>query len=155
MRVDYRLFSSGWAACDVEIAGQKTTVTASWISAVPGAPPALDALLAATAAVARGEARATASFPEEPGEFRWILSRPAPGRLRVRILCFRDDGSGLPDKAGELDFDADCGLADFAGAVLDAARRLHDALGTAGYAKQWGLPFPLERMRELEAALRA
>lgn len=155
MKVDYRLFSSGWAACDVEIAGRKTTVTASWISAVPDAPPALDALLAATAAVARGEARAVASFPEEPGEFRWVLSRLGPDRLRVRILVFPHDGSGLPEKEGEVELDAECGLADFAAAVLGAARRLLDALGESGYRKQWGLPFPLEPMRALEAALGA
>lgn len=148
MRIDYRLTGAGWAECEVEIQGRTATVSASYLS------DALESLLAAAAAVARGDAEATAHFEEEPGEFRWRLHRVGEERLRVRILSLEEFHPTLPDEEGEVIFDAEARLRTFAGAVLSAAQRMLETHGMDGYRAEWGLhPFPLERMRALEAAL--
>lgn len=62
--VQYNLTGRGWSECIVEIDDQQVHLTASYLS------DALADLLDAVAAVVRGADQATASFTEEPGEFR-------------------------------------------------------------------------------------
>jgi hypothetical protein len=148
VKVDYRLTGSGWAECAVEIAGQEAAMSASYLS------DALADMLAAAAAVARGEAESTFSFHEEPQEVLWRLRRVGSERLHVRILRLEDAFHHLPDEAGEVLLDAECRTRTFAGAVLSAAQRILREHGPAGYRREWGLAdFPHERMRALEAAL--
>src|ERR1700733_10800059 len=45
---------------------------------------------------------ATAFFQEEPGEFRWRISRIEVNRIRVRVIEFDDWATGRPDEAGKL-----------------------------------------------------
>ena len=149
MKVDYRLAGSGWADCDVEIAGQHAVLRASYLN------DAVGDMLAAVAVVARGAEESTFSFHEEPQEVRWRLHRVGPERLRVRIIRLEDAFHHLPDEAGEVLLDAECRTRTFAGEVLSAAQRILEEHGLAGYRTEWGMyDFPKERMRALEAALR-
>jgi hypothetical protein len=63
----YQLQGHGWAECRLEIDDQHATLTASYLS------DALGDLASATTAALRGHPRPTASFAEEPGEYRWIF----------------------------------------------------------------------------------
>jgi hypothetical protein len=148
VKVDYRLTGHGWADCDVEIAGQRASMVASYLS------DALADMLAATTAVVKGAAESTFSFHEEPAEVRWCLRRAGPERMRVRILRLEDAFADLPDEVGEVLLDADCRTRTFAGQVLSAAQEILRKHGTAGYRREWGLyDFPDEQMRALQAAL--
>jgi hypothetical protein len=149
VKVDYRLAGSGWADCDVEIAGRQAAMSASYLS------DALGDMLAATAATVRGAEESTFSFHEEPQEVRWRLRRVGSERLRVRIIRLEDAFHQIPDESGEVLLDAECRTHTFAREVLSAAQRIFAEHGLAGYRAKWGLyDFPEERMRMLDAALR-
>lgn len=64
---------------------------------------------------------AMACFQEEPGEFRWRVTRMAANRIRVRVIEFDDWGTGRPDKDGKIVFDALCGVMSFAVAIHDGS----------------------------------
>ncbi len=72
--VSYRLIERGWLECTIGIDNQYATVTASYLS------DALGDLLGAVIRIVEGESDATASFAEEPGEYRWRgIDRVRPG----------------------------------------------------------------------------
>lgn len=60
---------------------------------------------------------ATARFEEEPGEYRWRLTRMSGNRVRVRVIEFDAWGTGRPDATGRLLFDQPCGAVAFARAI--------------------------------------
>jgi hypothetical protein len=116
---------------------------------------ALGDMLAAAAAIMRGDEESSFSFQEEPQEVRWRLRRIGSERLRVRILRLPDIVRILPDERGEVLLDAECRLRTFAGHVLSVAQRIFAEHGMEGYRKQWSTyEFPLAQMNALEAALR-
>lgn len=146
----YRLQGHGWAECTLHIEDQRATVTASYLS------DALGDLASATTAALRGHPRPTASFAEEPGEYRWILEPLADGRLRVRVLEFSSLPSDRPDEEGSVLLDTVCRLRTFAGAVLSEIQRLEREHGVAGYREQWGRhDFRANRLAELQKLLGA
>jgi hypothetical protein len=65
----YDLVGVGWSECTLIIDDTHVTVTASYLS------DALRDLVAAVSRVTAGLPDATASFDEEPGEYRWRLFR--------------------------------------------------------------------------------
>jgi hypothetical protein len=148
VRLQYDLTGTGWAKCEVEIDGHHAVATASYLS------DALDELCRAVVAVLRGEPSASASFEEEPGEYRWHLARTAPGRLRVQLRWFDDQYPPRPDVEGSVVFDAECRLRTFAGALLSELQRLHRTYGEAGYHDRWvEHEFPTKRVTQLTELL--
>lgn len=91
LSIQYNLTGRGWSECIIEIDDQQAHLTASYLS------NALADLLDAVAAVVRGADEATASFTEEPGEYRWRFRRVSQDRLCVRILWFNEIWSNYPD----------------------------------------------------------
>lgn len=146
--ISYQLTGEGWAECDVVVDDRlASTLIASHLS------DALRDLLGAVVRILEGEAEATASFEDEPGEYRWRLIRLTPDRLQVRILAFpdmRDD----PDDEGKVLVDAVCRLRTFAGSVYSASQRLLEKHGLEGYFDLWGMEFPMEKFETLERLLR-
>jgi hypothetical protein len=65
----YHLTGVGWSECTLIVDDAHVTVTASYLS------DALRSLISAVCRVLEGIAEATATFDEEPGEFRWRLFR--------------------------------------------------------------------------------
>src|SRR5215470_15910477 len=106
----YHLAGSGWAECTIAIDEQRASVTASYLS------DAFGDLLSAVIRMVEGQPEATASFAEEPGEYRWRFFRKEPDRLHIRILEFPNLWGNWPDEEGEGVFDAECRLRTFAGA---------------------------------------
>jgi hypothetical protein len=72
----YHLVGSGWAECTIAVDEQHATMTASYLS------DAFGDLLGAVIRMVDGQPEATASFAEEPGEYRW---RVAGGGWRDKI----------------------------------------------------------------------
>jgi hypothetical protein len=149
VKLRYELTGSGWAECSLEIDGVEATVTASYLS------DALDELCRAIVSVLAGDPEATASFGEEPGEYRWRFERVGGDRVRVRILEFPELWGQAPESAGKVIFDAECRLRTLAGALLSELQRLEQTYGAAGYRERWiEHPFPAQRIVQLSELLR-
>jgi hypothetical protein len=148
VRIEYRLYDAGWADCEVAVDSNVATVQASYLG------DALRELIEATLAIVEGSAYSVANFCEEPGECRFVLE-PAGDRMRLRILEFPEIWSKEPDEEGAVRFDAVCGLREFAGAVLIAARAVLNSHGLEGYLEKWRRhEFPSEAVYKLDRALR-
>jgi hypothetical protein len=129
--IDYNLTARGWSECIVEIGDQHAHLTACYLS------DALADLLNAVTIVLRGTEEATASFTEEPGEYRWRLKRVAPDRLWIDIVWFDEISRDRPDECGKVILTAQCRLRTFAGGVLSASQRVLATHGLEGYRKKW------------------
>jgi hypothetical protein len=149
VQISYELVGTGWASCTIRVDDATATVTASYLS------DALDDLASAVAAAFRGHPHATASFTEEPGEYRWILEPLPEGKVSVRIIEFDEMWAGRPDKDGSVIFHAECRLRTFAGALLSEVQRLESTYGLAGYRLKWvQYDFPAARLAELRQLLK-
>lgn len=148
LSVSYKLTGSGWAECSLEIDGQEIVTTASYLS------HALERLLQSVVYLLNGQPEATASFDEEPGEYRWRFRRVDEQRISIRILWFDKLWGREPDEKGKLVFEATCRLRTFAGAVLSASQELLAEHGLEGYKLKWvEYDFPLEVQNELKQLL--
>jgi|SRR5215813_1355025 len=148
VQIYYELVGTGWARCKICVDDTCATVTASYLS------DALDDLASAIAAALRGHPRATASFTEEPGEYRWIFEPLPDGMVSVRILEFNEMWGDRPDDEGQLVFSAQCRLRTLAGALLSELQRLERTYGTVGYREKWvEYDFPSTRLNELKELL--
>ena len=142
--ISYRLTGKGWSECSVLIEDQQAVVTASYLS------DALGDILAAATVVLQGAPEATASFAEEPGEYRWRFIRVGMDRLIIRILEFSQWWGNRPDKEGKLVLEAECRLRTFAGALRSASQRVLEDHGIDGYREKWGNnDFPIDQQTRL------
>src|SRR5215831_8617906 len=91
----YQLTGAGWSECTLIVGDSHATVTASYLS------DALRSFLSAVCRVLSGLPEATATFDEEPGEFRWRFHRKGDDRLQILILEFDELWSGKPDSDGK------------------------------------------------------
>ncbi len=72
-------------------------------------------------------------------------------QVRVRILSFPELWSNETDEAGEVIFDAECRIKEFAAALHSTAQKLLEVYGEAGYLGKWAEhPFPIEELRRLD-----
>ena len=149
VQISYDLVGTCWAQCTIRADDASATVTASDLS------DALEDLASAVSAALRGHPRATASFIEDPGEYRWIFEPLPEGKVSVRILYFKEMWRTRPDEEGEVIFHAQCRLRTLAGAVLSELQRLESTCGLAGYRDRWvKYGFPLGRLAELRELLK-
>ncbi len=146
--VQYSLTGIGWSECIVEIDDQQVHLSASYLT------DALADLLDAVGAVVRGADQATASFTEEPGEYRWCFRQVSPDRLGIRILWFDEMWSDRPDEEGKVILETECRLQTFAKAVLSASQRVLTTYGLEGYREKWiEHEFPVQSQAKLQEAL--
>ena len=148
-QIDYRVTGRGWAACDVRFGKAHCEITASYIS------DAFGDLVRAAAAMACGTQGVTVSFAEEPGEYRWVLTRLQASRVEVAILTLPHWHPGRADEFGEELLRFACPLLEFGRAVMRAANALQRLHGEAGYLAQWGKPFPGESLDDLRRGVAA
>lgn len=145
--IDYRLTGTGWARCEVSDGTASSVITASYLSDALG-----DLVLAATSVVA-GFRRVSFGFDEEPGEYRWILTRQFR-ELELKILGFEVFAANNVESEGRLVFQTICDPREFGEAVRTAAKRVLAAAGEKGYFELWArYPFPAAQLRELDRLL--
>jgi hypothetical protein len=146
--LDFRLTGSGWAECDLTVRDTRLTMTVSYTS------DALRDLLDATIEMLRNSESATASFDEEPGEYRWCLERISDNKLNIKIRWFDDVASGKPDCEGKLLFDQSCGKRTFGSAIAAACGKLLSEIGIEDYRRKWlRYPFPENEYAKLTEIL--
>ena len=146
--VTYTLTGKGWSKCFAQIGEHSADVTASYLD------DALGDLLRAIVGLMKDVEDTTASFAEEPGEYRWRFRRVAPDKVNIRILQFGELWGYKPDEEGEILLDVTCRLRTFAGAVLSASQRVLEEHGLEGYKAEWvAHDFPLDLQQELKSLL--
>ena len=102
----------GWLHCGL------TVRDASVLHSVAGWHDGLAELIRAVIALFGRSTEGTAAFQEEPGEFRWRITRLTSNRVRVRVVQFNDWAQDWPDTKGKLLFDQPCGLMALATAIF-------------------------------------
>ena len=104
---------------------------------------------------ARGSARTTADFVQEPGQLRLVCETGK--RTLLNLLSSRGEpGPDAPDDLFALEWEVWLGEpGEFARAVLEGVRELEARLGQDGYAAGWLSPFPASKVLTLEKALAA
>ncbi len=148
VKLRYELHDAGWADCTVEIGPDRVTASASYLS------DALDSLSGAVVSLLKGDDSAEVIFSEEPGEFRWLLTRVPPDQLRVRIYWSLPRWNDQPHDVRMPILDATCRMRTFAGQVLAELQRLFTEYGETGYKARWVLhDFPSKRLHQLEELL--
>lgn len=142
LHIAYRLVGTGWSECYVQDdSGNECTVSASYLS------DALGNLVLAALVIGSQFSKASFSFDEEPGEYRWIIERTDANLVRINNLSFEELWGGKPDEAGELLFTSECRPIVFSEAVLRAATDLLEKIGEKGYSEQWAEhPFPVRQL---------
>lgn len=131
IRIDYRLTGTGWADCTVHVNGAAHELSASYLS------DALGNLVLAAAGLLSGLHSASASFDEEPGEFRWVLEHAGGLGLVVRVIEFQELWGDRPNSEGKQLLRYECNPLEFAEAVESAATLVLSQHGMAGYKEQW------------------
>jgi hypothetical protein len=143
---DYELRGSGWADATLTIGERTATLSASYLG------DALGELLDALVSLTRGSTHARASWDQEPGEYRWVFSR-RDQQVRVQVL-YLPEWRGVADASddqGEVVLDGVCTLTALSEAVTNAAQRVLDRYGEAGYRAKWVQhDFPVAALRELK-----
>jgi len=149
IKFSYILLEFGWAECTVEIDERRITVSASYLS------DALGDLSSAVVNLLRGELSASATFSEEPGEFRWQFDRQSQGIVRIRIFWNMPRWNGQVHDPSIPIFDAVCQVNSFAGQFVAELQRLLREFGEDGYRACWTEhDFPKKHLDELEQLLR-
>ncbi|NIK55714.1 hypothetical protein [Kribbella shirazensis] len=146
VQFEYRVRGKGWGEGRLQVGPTSVELTASYLD------DALGDLVRGALALARGAAEVRFAWAEEPGEFRWILTRLGES-LSVRVLWF-DDGpwSSQADEHGSQLLAASCDPMTFCMAVADGARAVRDDMGTEEYKRRWAAhDFPNEHLDELLA----
>lgn len=86
-------------------------------------PSAVRTLLEAVHALAAGSDEVRVSWPEPPGEFRWILRRAGEVAL-VRVIHLGEEVAGGPDEVGHTVWEGAVPQADLVDACTRAAAEL-------------------------------
>jgi hypothetical protein len=107
-----------YGLCDGWLSVTLTVGTASVSHSVGGWHDGLGELFVAVRQMFSRSDEAVAHFQEEPGEFRWRISKLAVNRVRIRVFEFDDWGIGSPDETGKLLFDEACGVVALANAMI-------------------------------------
>lgn len=140
----FELVHVGWLRVVVDDGRGEQGMEASFLT------HAMDDLLAACAALTRGEPRARVSWDGEPTEFRWLFSADRYGVATVRLLILADRSAAAPDTDGHPHLDVELPVGELVDTVAGAARALLDRVGEDGYARRWERPFPVAQLRALE-----
>lgn len=144
IEIQYNLVGRGWSECVLDVYGQTCTVTASYLS------DALGEFVKTVNHIFNGGKEAKFSFDEEPGEFRWLLTRSGNNALSLRIIEFPGLWSNKDDSEGKTIYEVTCPTHEFGKALLTSLNNLLDEYGTSGYKEKWGAAeFPVEHYFEL------
>jgi hypothetical protein len=99
--------------------------------------------------------RASFSFEEEPGEYRWVFTSKTKNEIELKILNCSDIYLLKRDHECDVLFQTrHLTRLEFGRAVLEAGNKLLEEHGEAGYLEKWvEYPFPMERLSELTRLL--
>lgn len=143
LKITYKLRGAGWADCDVTDGTQVVALSASYLS------DALGALAQATTDIVKGEMSAIASFLEEPGEYRWVLTRN-DDRVTVEIFEFAGFGDVNPS-GGKVIFKSDITVEEFKKSVVDCLETVLNTYTLEEYKEKWVRhEFPMEALEDLK-----
>jgi hypothetical protein len=145
LAIDYRLAGAGWADCTVKCSSAACELSASYLS------DALGNLVLAAVGVLAGHHSVSVGFDEEPGEYRWSITRIGNDQVHLCVLSFNELWGNRPDTEGEMLLECDLHPLQFGEAVQAAARAVLTKHGVAGFKEKWGEhDFPTKQFELLD-----
>jgi hypothetical protein len=142
LSLNLTLAGTGWM--DATVSADWTGVT-MYVSYLTDAPKDLGW---ETVALLGGAEVVRCSWLDEPGEWRWVLTRSGEA-LHVVIRRFADWSPQVDDERGSVFFEAECGVTRFATQVRGQLQRLLNEHGEEGYLREWQHTFPVREMDRL------
>jgi len=132
LSISFNLVGAGWAECGISIDNKIIVLTASYLE------DALGNIADATLRIAQGEKSAYAIFAEEPGEYRWRLTRINEKEISIEILWF-DDWKGFrqSDDKGKVILQFEYPLLAFTRRVITCLSDTLNKYGLEDYKKKW------------------
>jgi hypothetical protein len=131
----YELEELGWANVNIEINGQKSYSSPSYLSDALG--DLLNALLRIIPQLDYYEGRPDNKefivWSEEPAETHWTLELVDLDKIRIKIEHFEDENNDN----GNIDIDEICNLNQFLSKVVKALDLLLEKHGFVGYKEMW------------------
>jgi hypothetical protein len=146
VQFSFRPTGIGWAEARLTDGTDVVTVPASDLS------DALGELLLALAELLEGSASATASWQEEPGEYRWLFRRDGH-RASLEVLAFSDGWPRRPDEEGKIVFATEGELRDVIRAFTEGMRAVLEESGDDYKEKWYAHPFPTDFLELVEAGI--
>ncbi|MCY6369369.1 hypothetical protein [Clostridium ganghwense] len=135
MKFTYELLGVGWAEVNIEINGQKSYSSPSYLSDALG--DLLNALLRIIPELDYYEGapdnKEFVVWSEEPAETQWTLELVDLDKIRIKIECFEDEDNDN----GTIDIDEICNLNQFLSEVVKALDLLLEKHGFIGYKEMW------------------
>lgn len=146
----YKLDGAGWATATLSNGRSELNVTISYLT------DALGDLTATIVGLLENARYARFSWEDEPGEYRWIIKKGVDGKtLHLKILGFGDVYDYREDEKGQVLFETECQLLQFAVQVKTALKTILQEHGVKGYKDMWVLnDFPLSEYKKLEKSIR-
>ena len=117
-------------------------LTASYVS------DGLGQLLSAVVDLTTGAAVSRCSWAVEPGEYRWLFTRPGE-LVVVQIVGFADAEDFQPDAAGKIILELAVPLPVLAANLVTAFETHPQAHGERRYVENWGHPYPRAQLSTL------
>jgi hypothetical protein len=146
LTIDYRLVGAGWSECTIRFGEAECEISASYLS------DALRNLVLAAVAVLAGAHSISVGFDEEPGEYRWAVSRASGDRVVLKVLEFQELWGNRPNSEGKVLLEASLHPLEFAEAVSNATSRVLSAHGAKEYKEKWvEHKFPAKELELLSA----
>jgi hypothetical protein len=148
VRFKYYLEGPGWAYAELSDRGLLATITASYLS------DALGDLLAALQEITAGQRDAQFSWAEEPGEYRWDLTR-TDDTIDLMVRWFSKSTRRRARKSdGRIEFRIAVDLTELVSAIVHGVLAARDKYGEDGYRELWiNYPFPSDQLTELRGWL--
>lgn len=140
----------GWLDASLGDETHEIHVIASYIIDSPGD------LVRATLSLVEGAASADCSWLNEPGEYRFLLSR-ALDSLEITVLQFEDWHPRKQDSEGQEIFRSTISQARWVRQILSEFQHLLDEHGEEGYQQRWSqqFSFPAKELMALRIWLRS
>lgn len=131
MELVYDLKEDGWASVRIADAAQHLDFTCSYIS------DPLGSMATAAAMLLAGSREESFSFQDEPGEYRFVLTRGEADLLSIRVLWFDQSFSGRRNRFGKQIFHCEWAVLDFVGQVFVRLHTIFTVHGLEGYKRIW------------------
>lgn len=141
-----KLIGRGWTKATITNGSEEISVTGTYLS------DAIRDFIMVITTIVEGAENVTCSWQEEPGQYRWLISR-RDGSIELSILWYDKAFSHQRNEDGQQIFSCTADLRRFGKSVQRELDRMVYEYGVEGYKRTWNYDFPLRELDRLRTAL--